>query len=1216
MASSEDLINLDVIETHKENIQSLPGGRSAKALASVLSPPLSSNKQFSTVLSDTTNLNATIRQGFEAELLSISEADDPLDIYDRYVKWTLEAYPSAQATPQSQLLPLLERATKAFLASSHYKNDPRYLRLWLHFIRLFSDSPKETFAFLARHNVGDALALFYEEFAAWLEGAGRWTQAEEVYMLGIDREARPVERLARKFAEFQQRSAHVAQTGTGPSSPVLAAVRPALAAKMDPFATSSSRDPDPQARANTSQSSREPASKPGRQKLEIFSDADAPPPAIGGEPTKGWQNIGSIAQRKKENVMEPKPWAGETLKAGKKVGTAPKMMIFKDEMQSSTSTKDNEQKPNITHATRPTNSKTGKVEQVSVNLEAVYPASGDAEQEMSFEELRAMHRGWMGRTWSRETNHRSSTTILLDANHSLAQGSVDDIRLPDRLKLGENHESHGDEQIPEEIVTRDSSRGKRSGRSRILQIMEVRSETQTIKANLDSPTRHGMKRKGSTEPTMTLHTRAATEEIYNIFNQPLKTQAQLAEEATSGAESEDEEDDYASVAESTVSGKLDARSEADGEEPEEYTASEWSEFTTRKHLPDLDRIGGDETTGNTVYEQPDENLNVSTRDMTNVEDEQEGPLTTFTFTDKVSIRPTYIPLPPVDYEAPTGTYRDILQQSQSQIPLLTPIVERTESSLASSAAKESETRSYTKTPWRTDEEVHSEIEDEHSNELMSSPLQEIINEAVARHKLSLDPVFTKSVKHKTDGFQTEVSIPSKLINFDDDDDDDDDAAKEDSIIQERICNPTDETLRGEILDNLEPGLDTYHGFFDRRDRDCGKGNEIRKFIKSTKSTKSHDRHSTSTANPPILRFKGTNKEYTIKRELGQGAFAPVYLVEISCTVASNAEDQEGRRKLEAIKMEETPSAWEFYIMRQARQRLRHDRAVESIISVHELHLFHDEVYLIEEYRDQGTLLDLVNSASSPSFSSSAANNTTIASIAALDESLTIFFTIELFRTIEALHAHGILHGDLKPDNCLLRLSGLPSHTHHWSTEYQPDGSQAWSHKGISLIDFGRGIDLHRFPPGTAFKANWPASLTDCPELREGRPWTFQIDYHGLAGIVHTMLFGKYMNTTTTTPNNSSSSSDTKHYRPAEKFKRYWQVELWTAVFDLLLNPSTYAGEEEDGKMPLLSGMRDIRERLEEWLCENAERKGLRAALARVEEGLARERGERERGRKK
>ena len=325
-----DLINFDIIETHKENIQSLPGGRSAKALASTLAQS-SLDPNTTLTSSDTKGLNDVARQEFETELLSISEADDPLDIYDRYVKWTLTAYPSVQATTQSCLLPLLERATKAFLTSAHYKNDPRYLKLWLHYIRLFSDSPRETFAFLARHHIGDGLALFYEEFAAWLEGQGRWAQAEEVYLLGINREARPVERLARKLREFHSRSARRERTGNGPSSPALPTVRPALAAKVDPFASAGPSVVDPQRTAPASRARKAPAV----QKLEVFSDLDAPPPALsvaGGESAKGWENIGSIANRKKENLMEPKPWAGETLKAGKKLGSAPKMMIFKDEV--------------------------------------------------------------------------------------------------------------------------------------------------------------------------------------------------------------------------------------------------------------------------------------------------------------------------------------------------------------------------------------------------------------------------------------------------------------------------------------------------------------------------------------------------------------------------------------------------------------------------------------------------------------------------------------------------------------------------------------------------------------------------------------------------------------------------------------------------------------------------------------------------------------------
>ena len=332
-AAMEDLINFDIIETHKENIQSLPGGRSAKALASTFAP--TSIRPSGPTPGDTRNLNDAIREEYELELMSISDSDDPLDIYDRYVKWTFSAYPSAQATPESRLRPLLERATKAFQSSAHYKNDPRYLKLWLHYIRLFSDAPRETFAYLARHNIGEGLALFYEEFASWLEGAERWNQADEVYKLGIEREARPAERLLRKFGEFQHRYEARVQKADEPSSPALPTVRPALVAKMDPFAVSSPQSSDPQAPRPSSGFGGSSVSRGGRQKLAIFSDSDGPSSTvkpITGVTTKGWDNIGSTSERKKENVMEAKPWAGETLKAGKKTSGAPKMAIFRDEV--------------------------------------------------------------------------------------------------------------------------------------------------------------------------------------------------------------------------------------------------------------------------------------------------------------------------------------------------------------------------------------------------------------------------------------------------------------------------------------------------------------------------------------------------------------------------------------------------------------------------------------------------------------------------------------------------------------------------------------------------------------------------------------------------------------------------------------------------------------------------------------------------------------------
>lgn len=137
----------------------------------------------------------------------------------------------------------------------------------------------------------------------------------------------------RKHTQFQQRLAARPIVDDEPSSPALPRVRAALAAKIDPFAPVA-RDEPPQ----QSQSKSTPANstaKPKKQKMAIFSDAGAATPVPATSITNGWDSIGSIKDRKKENTIEARPWAGETLKAGKRVGTTTKMEVFKDPVSTS-----------------------------------------------------------------------------------------------------------------------------------------------------------------------------------------------------------------------------------------------------------------------------------------------------------------------------------------------------------------------------------------------------------------------------------------------------------------------------------------------------------------------------------------------------------------------------------------------------------------------------------------------------------------------------------------------------------------------------------------------------------------------------------------------------------------------------------------------------------------------------------------------------------------
>ncbi|KAI9886229.1 MAG: hypothetical protein M1823_001964 [Watsoniomyces obsoletus] len=1396
MAPSEDLINFDVIEPHKENIQSLPGGRSAKALVSTLAP-FSPDPNSTVTPSDTTNINDLARQEYEAELSSIAEADDPLDIYDRYVKWTLSAYPSAQATSQSRLLPLLERATKAFLSSSHYKNDPRYLKLWLHYIRLFSDSPRETFAFLARHHIGDGLALFYEEFATWLETQGRFSQAEEVYRLGIDREARPVERLARKLREFQDRATHRAQNDNGPSSPALPTVRPALAAKVDPFASSSPRRTDPQAAApaaSASTSRRAPAA----QKLEVFADGDAPPPASslvdGAESSQGWENIGSIAQRKKENVIEPRPWVGETLKAGKKTGGAGKMMIFKDENIVSNSNAEVIPRSSAPSSSQVIKRATGKSERVFVDLDMLYPNPKDPTEEMSIEEVRAARRGWLNRCWSEEEMQEEvqplqSSPAILATTHGDAASERD-------------HQSMQEPELAQPVI-RAGSQDPRPSRSRKMGIMEIKGETQTIKTNLDSPTKPKMRRKSLAEPTMTFHTRAATDEIYDIFNQPLHLSGGLTEEATpEGERSDEEEDAYASGGETTtgtgrvsVNSETESREEDEEEEAAEATGSEWSEFTARKHIPDLDLdVVGD---GENGLNKNTNNLEIMTQGIENMELRGDTDLITPTSPDEHDQRPTsltqstFIPMPPDDYEhVPRTSYREVCQTGQTRLPFMTPIVERTESSLAPSMANYQRDSLPAMTPSRGAEMEADDVLD--CDELMSSPFQELIKEAVARHKRVVvapkqesilvdleDDVEQQQHHQKDEAFldfskieeqspedndeallelyspvekaplevsKSEEHFPEEedlleLSKFEDDalldlciPTSERDYTPEASshhnnnniprnpIIKEKVVIPTDDHIRQTILEHSE--ISSFPGFFDHRGHTSGtnhinKTGEIRKYIKSLKSSSSSSHSSkqdkprpSSLARPPTLQFEGSKREYIIKKELGKGAFAPVYLVESNLINTSPSDDEEEdeddehststqneqRQRLEALKMEDPPSTWEFYIMRTAFERLSSPppsstsssayqqayppSVAASIIRAHEFHSFDTECYLFEDFRNQGTLLDLINlakSSASPTSTSATSTSMTITapssgSAGMLNETLIIFFTVELMRIIEALHSRGIIHGDIKADNCLLRLDPpyQPQRRHSdarnqdmekeeegCSQIYSPLGSKGWSRKGISLIDFGRGIDMFAFRGDVEFKANWIPTKNnneDCPQIKESREWTFEIDYFGLAGVVHSLLWGRYIDVvpipvSSQVPGgagNGGGGTDgekreeenlkRRRYKLADKFKRYWQVDLWTEVFELLLNPLSYpstsppssslgiprkAGidgdgrgdlqedevedEEERMRLPRTKAMRRVRRMLERWLIDHgngggggSNGVGLKELLRRVE----------------
>ena len=80
----------------------------------------------------------------------------------------------------------------------------------------------------------------------------------------------------------------------------------------------------------------------------------------------------------------------------------------------------------------------------------------------------------------------------------------------------------------------------------------------------------------------------------------------------------------------------------------------------------------------------------------------------------------------------------------------------------------------------------------------------------------------------------------------------------------------------------------------------------------------------------------------------------------------------------------------------------------------------------------------------------------------MDEPLVMFYAIELLRAVEAMHAAGVLHCDIKPDNILLRDNDVSDSS--WL--YHP--TQGFGAKGVELIDYGCAIDRNMYPADTVF----------------------------------------------------------------------------------------------------------------------------------------------------
>lgn len=131
------------------------------------------------------------------------------------------------------------------------------------------------------------------------------------------------------------------------------------------------------------------------------------------------------------------------------------------------------------------NPRTGRRERVFVNLEAVYPDYTNPNHEVSFEELRAISRGWMDKNWRsskqplKQISGNTSGEPL--AEKPAGKGTEKDLsdQFDRKLALGDSRYS----QSSQPLVGQDESRENKTGKSRKSKVREVKGDTQTGKGD-------------------------------------------------------------------------------------------------------------------------------------------------------------------------------------------------------------------------------------------------------------------------------------------------------------------------------------------------------------------------------------------------------------------------------------------------------------------------------------------------------------------------------------------------------------------------------------------------------------------------------------------------------------------------------------------------------------------------------------------------------------
>ncbi|KAF9052403.1 hypothetical protein BDZ89DRAFT_1056754 [Hymenopellis radicata] len=1094
------------------------------------------------------------RREFTVRIASaLTEEEDPLSVYVQFVQWITKNY--TENDPNANLTQVLKQATDTFKNDATYKSDLRYLKLWVLYTRQSDPATAiNMYALLAKQHIGVSYSLLYEEYAKSLERVGRIGDAEQIYRLGIKRQVRPLERLKTTYQQFKNRNA------TRPSS----------------------QAPSPASAPSTSAPSSPPSTAAARYAVMMA------PPAPGKRPETLKYNPSLLFTPDGVEYCSAEARARSYGLLGKKWAPLPTSSLWAAPSSSSSSRvsfNDESQRPTRTldFGARRKSMMNGEPTVTINTKEALADVFG-----MYNSPEKTIKVAKPGSKYAPVRKIESLTAVKQPVNElSRSQSGGFKPYVDEPLGHKENKSNKPAKFVP--FVDSDSNKTPSTSRS---VLSTTFSATTTPANNSHPPPSENVFSKVFTPAAKTPLREVFTEAHGKPQAKPLTHErAKSFQDISSTPSSESNPTPTFTPFNENQRTPFKVFSRPPDDDPDTtpkasaYTPSSSAKpaFTPYRDEPPPspppkvspvpstpdERSPSPPSTASTPLTEEYEGSEVEQED----EDDYGSSFVEDEFEQTIGDTSTEESDGYAEYEE-AGAYSDVpLGGRFGAFNVMTPITERT--------LEYTSTRSVFATPNDHPhgiDEDEEEYDSDYDNMLDREGLPEVEedwnpNDFVQPWK-HISQMEDDSTKDEPDMQELQEHTGQLSLV--------DALTLSSNFRPTNPCNPFDPSVMSTLL-SLMPSDPHY---YDLRHTDAALLDGLQKFAKKVQKANggsSHGAPDFSSTFPLAL----DGHKYRVIDKLGEGGFGAVFQAQsIEARDSeddsdSDFEDLEEDTKMVALKVVKPRNLWEYHVLRKLHSILPSAQR-RSVVLPHALFAFHDESFLVLEYCAQGTLLDVVTKAVSAGVSQQGA---------CLDELLVFFFAIEITRLLEAMHNAGFIHGDLKIDNCLLRLEDVPGGASAWASLYDPSGVDGWHFKGIKLIDFGRTINTRLFPNGQQFIADWATDARDCFEIREDRPWTHQTDYFGLAGIVYCLLFGKYIQA-------DSVISAGGRYKVATPLKRYWQTELWTEFFELLLNP----GQFGNGEMPITSELSSLRKRMEAWLQSNCNRTSgtLKGLLKKVE----------------